>query len=63
MLPRESRDEKKARELSLPFTLDEIILTPVEDYNEMLARTHLTSAQLALIKDIRRRGKNKVKLL
>lgn len=58
---RESRDEKKARELNLPFTLDEIILCPVEEYNEMLARTPLNPAQQALVKDIRRRGKNKVR--
>jgi len=57
---RESRDEKRARELGVPFTLDEIILTPVEEYNDMLARAQLTPEQQALIKDIRRRGKNKV---
>nr|NP_001071770.1 transcription factor protein isoform 1 [Ciona intestinalis]BAE06576.1 transcription factor protein [Ciona intestinalis] len=57
---RESRDERKARELNIPFTLDEIIMSPVEEYNEMLARTPLTTAQQTLIKDIRRRGKNKV---
>jgi len=59
-LSRESRDEKRARELGVPFTLDEIILTPVEEYNDMLARSQLTPEQQALIKDIRRRGKNKV---
>ncbi|CAK8671320.1 unnamed protein product [Clavelina lepadiformis] len=59
-LGRESRDERKARELNIPFTLDEIIMSPVEDYNEMISRTPLTPPQQALVKDIRRRGKNKV---
>nr|CAB3264305.1 NF-E2 Nuclear factor erythroid 2-related factor [Phallusia mammillata] len=59
-LPRESRDMRKARELNIPFTLNEIVMSPVEEYNEMLARTPLTQTQQALIKDIRRRGKNKV---
>jgi len=57
---RKSRDERKAEELGIPFTLDEIIFTPVEDFNEMLAKFQLSNAQSLLIKDIRRRGKNKI---
>lgn len=57
---RESRDLRKARELGLPFTLEQIIHTPVEEYNEILAQSTLTPAQQSLVRDIRRRGKNKV---
>ena len=57
---RKSRDEKKAEELEIPFTLDQIVFTPVDDFNEMLSHVTLTSEQQLLIKDIRRRGKNKV---
>jgi len=60
LAPRESRDVRKARELNIPFTMEEIIMSQVEEYNEMLVRTPLSQAQQALIKDIRRRGKNKV---
>lgn len=57
---RKSRDEKKAEELEIPFTLDQIVFTPVDDFNEMLSHVTLTSEQQLLIKDIRRRGKNKI---
>lgn len=58
---RESRDERKARELNLPFAVGDIIDLPIDAFNELL--THhatLTEAQLNLCRDIRRRGKNKV---
>jgi hypothetical protein len=32
----------------------------MEDFNEMLSNTKLNEEQLALCRDIRRRGKNKV---
>lgn len=57
---RKSRDARKAQELGIPFTLDQIIFTPVDDFNEMVAQVALTSEQQLLIKDIRRRGKNKI---
>ena len=92
-----SRDEKKAVSLKIPFTVDDIINSPVEEFNDMLQvctdiiankrmsqipvshverckigrqlhaiiifflqRHKLTEPQLQLIRDIRRRGKNKV---
>lgn len=55
-----SRDEKRARAMKIPFSTDYIINLPVERFNELFAKYHLTEAQLALIRDIRRRGKNKV---
>ncbi|XP_077966904.1 uncharacterized protein LOC120342974 [Styela clava] len=57
---RESRDLKKARELNINLTMDQIINSPVEEYNELLSRTNYNAAQQSLIRDIRRRGKNKV---
>ncbi|XP_052005081.1 nuclear factor erythroid 2-related factor 2a [Xyrauchen texanus] len=55
-----SRDEQRAKALQIPFTVDMIINLPVDDFNEMMSKQHLNEAQLALIRDIRRRGKNKV---
>lgn len=55
-----SRDEQRARDLHIPFTVDMIINLPVDDFNEMMSKHQLNEAQLALVRDIRRRGKNKV---
>ncbi|XP_034049437.1 endoplasmic reticulum membrane sensor NFE2L1b [Thalassophryne amazonica] len=55
-----SRDERRARAMKIPFSNDKIINLPVEEFNELLAKHHLSDAQLALIRDIRRRGKNKM---
>nr|XP_020452065.1 nuclear factor erythroid 2-related factor 2 isoform X2 [Monopterus albus] len=55
-----SRDEQRARGLKIPFTVDMIINLPVDDFNELMSKHQLNEAQLALVRDIRRRGKNKV---
>lgn len=55
-----SRDERRAVALKIPFPLDKIINLPVDDFNELLTQYMLTDTQLALVRDIRRRGKNKV---
>lgn len=55
-----SRDEQRAKALQIPFTVDMIINLPVDDFNEMMSKHQLNEAQLALVRDIRRRGKNKV---
>ncbi|XP_041806967.1 nuclear factor erythroid 2-related factor 2a [Chelmon rostratus] len=55
-----SRDEQRAKALKIPFTVDMIINLPVDDFNELMSKHHLNEAQLALVRDIRRRGKNKV---
>uniref|UniRef100_A0A4W3JI45 Endoplasmic reticulum membrane sensor NFE2L1 n=1 Tax=Callorhinchus milii TaxID=7868 RepID=A0A4W3JI45_CALMI len=54
------RDERRAQTLKIPFTNDKIINLPVDEFNELLSKHHLTEAQLTLIRDIRRRGKNKL---
>ncbi|XP_036309731.1 nuclear factor erythroid 2-related factor 3 isoform X2 [Pipistrellus kuhlii] len=55
-----SRDERRAQALHIPFSVDEIVHMPVDSFNSMLSRYHLTDLQVSLIRDIRRRGKNKV---
>uniref|UniRef100_A0A1A8KZM2 Nuclear factor (Erythroid-derived 2)-like 2a n=1 Tax=Nothobranchius pienaari TaxID=704102 RepID=A0A1A8KZM2_9TELE len=55
-----SRDEQRAKSLKIPFTVGMIINLPVDDFNELMSKHQLNEAQLALVRDIRRRGKNKV---
>nr|XP_044991795.1 nuclear factor erythroid 2-related factor 3 [Jaculus jaculus] len=55
-----SRDEQRAKALHIPFSVDEIVHMPVDSLNNMLSRYNLTDLQVSLIRDIRRRGKNKV---
>ncbi|XP_016300916.1 nuclear factor erythroid 2-related factor 2-like isoform X1 [Sinocyclocheilus anshuiensis] len=55
-----SRDEQRVKALQIPFTVDKIINLPVDDFNEMMSKHQPNEAQLALVRDIRRRGKNKV---
>lgn len=55
-----TRDEQRAKTLKIPFTVDMIINLPVDDFNELMSKHQLNEAQLALVRDIRRRGKNKV---
>ncbi|XP_075447867.1 transcription factor NF-E2 45 kDa subunit isoform X2 [Ascaphus truei] len=55
-----SRDERRAVTMNIPFPTERIVNLPVEDFNELLSRYSLTEQQLALVRDIRRRGKNKV---
>nr|KAG5695054.1 hypothetical protein BaRGS_032547 [Batillaria attramentaria] len=55
-----SRDQKRAEELKIPFSFERIIGAPVEEFNDMITKTKLTEQQMSLMRDIRRRGKNKV---
>ncbi|EHB07203.1 Nuclear factor erythroid 2-related factor 3 [Heterocephalus glaber] len=55
-----SRDERRAKALRIPFSVEEIIRMPVDSFNSMLSRHYLTDLQVSLMRDIRRRGKNKV---
>lgn len=54
------KDSKRIQELQVPLSVDEIVDVPVEEFNELLTQYKLTEPQLQLIRDIRRRGKNKV---
>ena len=55
-----NRDEKRARSMNIPITVSDIINLPMDEFNERLSKYDLSDAQLSLIRDIRRRGKNKV---
>ncbi|RZF34188.1 hypothetical protein LSTR_LSTR003598 [Laodelphax striatellus] len=55
-----TRDEKRARALNVPITVNDIINLPMDEFNERLSKYDLSESQLSLIRDIRRRGKNKV---
>ncbi|XP_074071736.1 nuclear factor erythroid 2-related factor 2 isoform X1 [Macrotis lagotis] len=55
-----TRDEMRAKALHIPFPVEKIINLPMDDFNEMMSKEQFNEAQLALIRDIRRRGKNKV---
>nr|XP_055050542.1 endoplasmic reticulum membrane sensor NFE2L1a [Misgurnus anguillicaudatus] len=55
-----SRDEKRARALNIPFPNEFLINLPVEEFNQLLSKYHFSDAQITLIRDIRRRGKNKM---
>ncbi|KAJ9582429.1 hypothetical protein L9F63_003227, partial [Diploptera punctata] len=55
-----NRDEKRARAMNIPITVSDIINLPMDEFNERLSKYDLSETQLSLIRDIRRRGKNKV---
>lgn len=44
----------------IPMPVTEIINLPMDEFNERLSKYDLSETQLSLIRDIRRRGKNKV---
>lgn len=55
------QDEDILHQHEIPLTYEEITQSSTEEYNRHLARlTHLKAEQIHVIKDIRRRGKNKV---
>ncbi|RVE55437.1 hypothetical protein OJAV_G00236330 [Oryzias javanicus] len=55
-----SRGERRAHSLKVPFSTELIVNLPVDQFNGMLSDYQLSEEQLALVKDIRRRGKNKI---
>ncbi|XP_007248897.3 nuclear factor erythroid 2-related factor 2b [Astyanax mexicanus] len=54
------RDEERARTLLLPLSVDDIITMSVDAFNEAISTYELNEGQLSLMRDIRRRGKNKM---
>ncbi len=55
------QDEDALHQYNIPLTLNDITQSSTEEYNRHLTRlSHLTAEQIHIIKDIRRRGKNKV---
>ncbi|NXY58359.1 NFE2 factor, partial [Callaeas wilsoni] len=57
---RGGRDRRRALALALPLAPEAIVALPVEDLRAILGRAGTSGAQLALARDIRRRGRNKV---
>nr|XP_057904097.1 endoplasmic reticulum membrane sensor NFE2L1-like isoform X2 [Doryrhamphus excisus]XP_057904098.1 endoplasmic reticulum membrane sensor NFE2L1-like isoform X2 [Doryrhamphus excisus] len=55
-----NRDEKRTQTQKLPFSNELIVNLPVEEFKELLENYRLSREQLTLVKDIRRRGKNKI---
>lgn len=47
-------------DLQIPIPVQDIINLPMDEFNERLSKYELSETQLSLIRDIRRRGKNKV---
>ncbi|KAL3837016.1 hypothetical protein ACJMK2_022408 [Sinanodonta woodiana] len=54
------RDHKRVVEMKIPFTVDQIVNLPVEEFNDIMSHHKFNEQQIQLIRDIRRRGKNKV---
>ncbi|XP_054463161.1 endoplasmic reticulum membrane sensor NFE2L1a [Anoplopoma fimbria] len=54
------RDERRARARKIPFSNELIVNLPVEEFNDLLTNYQLSEEQLILVRDIRRRGKNKI---
>ncbi|KAM6904744.1 endoplasmic reticulum membrane sensor NFE2L1-like [Xenentodon cancila] len=55
-----SQDERQAQVLNIPLSNELIVHLPVEEFNNLLSNYQLSEEQLALVRDIRRRGKNKI---
>ena len=54
-----TRDERAARDLNIPYTIQFIINCSMEEFNDILNNKTLVNEQINLCRDIRRRGKNK----
>ncbi|CAM9391137.1 unnamed protein product [Lampetra planeri] len=57
--PRLSKDERKARSMKIPMSVSDIVALPATELAERRSRLALSEAQMSLVRDIRRRGKNK----
>lgn len=55
-----SRDELRARAMCIPFSAFQIVNMPVEEFMEVLDSHGFSPEQVTLLRDIRRRGKNKL---
>lgn len=55
-----SRDAKRLIEMHIPLRYEDIVGAPVDKFNRLLQTTRLSESQVHFIRDVRRRGKNKV---
>ena len=58
-----SWDERNYRRLGLPYTYEEIVDSPMDEFNELMNNGNLNEEQVILCRNTRRRGKNKVILI
>lgn len=56
----QSRDEQALRDASIELSIEEVVDSSADDFNELIRAHEFTAEQINLLKDIRRRGKNKV---
>lgn len=55
-----SRDELRARAMCIPYSVLQIVNMPVEEFLEVVDGHGFSHEQVTLLRDIRRRGKNKL---
>merc|ERR1712142_850427 len=55
-----SRDKRLVMKMKIPLTVEDIINTPMEVFNDLVCTWDATEEQINLCRDIRRRGKNKI---
>ena len=56
-----SKDKRLVLKMKIPLTIEDIINTSMEVFNELVSRQDVTEEQMNICRDIRRRGKNKVR--
>lgn len=56
----ESRDQQLLREHNIQLNLHQVVETTADEFNELIKELALNQEQINVVKDIRRRGKNKV---
>ena len=57
---KESKDEALLHDYKIEYSLDTIVNSNVDTFVELLKNPNLTQEQLNVLRDIRRRGKNKI---
>ena len=55
-----SRDKRLVMKMKIPLTVEDIINSPMEVFNDLVCTWEATEEQINICRDIRRRGKNKV---
>jgi len=58
--PHLTRDKKLVMKMKIPLTVEDIINTPMEVFNDLVCSWEATEEQINICRDIRRRGKNKI---
>ena len=58
---RMTRDHMIVSRIKIPFSVPVLVSIPMEEFNGKLTKYDLTEEQANICKDIRRRGKNKVR--